>query len=72
MNDIVLVSFLAIYTFSVWGTSLLPWWDRCVSEMDKPKIRELRNRPEDQWCLVFPFGAFNEEKLLMFIQAENQ
>ena len=44
INNVVLVSFIVIYTCSVWGTSLLHWWDKCVSEMDKPKIREFKKQ----------------------------
>lgn len=29
--------FIVIYNFSVWGTSLLLWWDNCVSRTDKLK-----------------------------------
>lgn len=66
------VFFIVTYTFSVWGTSLLHWWDKCVSRMDKPKTREFK-RQTNQWCFVcFSFGALNKKKLLKFIKAENQ
>ena len=29
--------FIVIYNFSVWGTSLLLWWDNCVFRTDKLK-----------------------------------
>lgn len=34
--------FIVIYNFSVWGTSLLLWWDKCASRMDRPKTREFK------------------------------
>lgn len=45
------VFFIVIYTFSVWETSLLHWWDKCASRMDKPKTREFKK----QWCFVCLF-----------------
>lgn len=55
-NNIVLVLFIVIYAFSVWGTSLLHWWDKCAFRMDKPKIREFKiNRPKNRWCFVCLF-----------------
>jgi hypothetical protein len=70
ISIIVLVFFIVIYTFSVWGTSLLLWWDKCASRMDKPKIRELGTGFKTSVFLfvwTFRCSALKAEKFLKFI-----
>lgn len=38
------MSNVIIYIFSVWGISLLLWWDKCASRMDKLKTRKFKKQ----------------------------